>query len=62
VGELQGEFKKMTQTENELLTVLHRRWIETRDPKDGDRFVFFVEELTKKDIKERFPSISINHD
>jgi hypothetical protein len=46
----------MTQTESELLTALHRRWIETRDPKDGDRFAMFLDELRKKDEKERYPS------
>jgi len=48
----------MTQTESELLTALHRRWIETRDPRDQDRFAFFVAEMTKKDAKERFPSFT----
>jgi hypothetical protein len=32
----------------ELLTQAHRRWIETRDPKDGDRFAALVAALTKK--------------
>jgi len=48
----------MTKVESELLTALHRRWIETRDPKDGDRFSVFLAELTKRDEKERFPSFS----
>lgn len=46
----------MTETESELLIALHRRWLETRDPRDGDRFAFFLAEMTKKDAKERFPS------
>lgn len=47
----------MTQVESELLTALHRRWIETRDPKDGDRFSFFLTELVKNDAKNRYPSL-----
>jgi len=31
---------------NVLLTAAHRRWIETRDPKDGDRFAALVAEMT----------------
>lgn len=27
---------------NQLLVETHRRWIETRDPKDGDRFADIV--------------------
>lgn len=49
----------MTKTESELLTSLHRRWIETRSPADGDRFAFLVAELAKKDERERFPSFPI---
>lgn len=48
----------MTPTESELLTALHRRWIETRDPKDGDRFSLFLSEMKRKDAKNRFPTIS----
>lgn len=32
---------------NMLLTQAHRRWIETRDPKDGDRFAAIVAEMTR---------------
>lgn len=46
----------MTKTESELLTQLHRRWLETRDPRDGDRFAFLVVELAKQDAKNRYPS------
>lgn len=46
----------MTPVENELLTALHRRWIETRDPKDGDRFAFLLSDMTKRDAKNRHPS------
>lgn len=38
----------MTKVESELLTSFHRRWIETRDPKDGDRFALLVAELARK--------------
>jgi hypothetical protein len=48
----------MTKTESELLTQLHRCWIETRDPRDGDRFSFLVAELAKKDEKNRYPSFT----
>jgi hypothetical protein len=48
----------MTKTESELLTQLHRRWLETRDPKDGDRFSFMVAELAKQDAKNRFPAFT----
>jgi hypothetical protein len=48
----------VTPIEAELLTALHRRWIESRDPRDGDRFAFYVTELTKKDAKNRYPSFS----
>lgn len=44
----------MTKTESELLDALHRRWIKTRDPADGDRFAFMVENSRRKDEKERF--------
>jgi hypothetical protein len=46
----------MSETESELLTALHRRWIESRDPADGDRFAFMVQHLRRKDEKERFPA------
>jgi hypothetical protein len=48
----------MTKVESELLTALHRRWIETRDPEDGDRFAFYLAELTKADAKNRYPAFS----
>jgi hypothetical protein len=31
---------------HELLTQAHRRWIETRDPKDGNRFAALVWRLS----------------
>jgi hypothetical protein len=33
---------------HELLLQAHRRWIETRDPKDADRFALLVAKLTKQ--------------
>lgn len=33
---------------DQLLILAHRRWIETRDPKDGDRFAMLAAELSKK--------------
>jgi hypothetical protein len=46
----------VTPTESELLTSLHRIWIETRNPKDGDRFAKLIAELVRQDEKNRFPS------
>jgi hypothetical protein len=33
---------------SELLKQAHRRWMETRDPKDGDRFADLVLRLAKE--------------
>jgi hypothetical protein len=38
----------MTDVDLELLKQLHRRWLETREPKDGDRLADLISILARR--------------